>query len=317
MACQRRRFGLPTVFLTAVIESYMMHENLPRYLTTRELADLIRVKERKVYDLAATGDVPHSRATGKLLFPRDAVLAWIERAGDAYEEDSERPQVVLGSHDPLLEWALRESECGLASLFDGSLDGLERFGNREGITTGMHVPDADGNGWNVEVVSRQFMFKPVVLIEWARRRRGLILPTGNPHRIRSLADLAGRRLARRQAAAGSHVLLRIKMEDIGLDMSHSVKEGPLVRDEREAAQAVFSGEADAAFGLETSARQSRLEFLPVLEERFDRLLGRRDLFEPAFQDLMAFAKSPTFADRAAQLGGYDITSLGTVHFNGH
>ncbi|MEP3304507.1 MAG: helix-turn-helix domain-containing protein, partial [Roseibium sp.] len=49
-----------------------MLEDLPRYLTTRELADLIRVKERKVYDLAATGDVPHSRATGKLLFPRDA-----------------------------------------------------------------------------------------------------------------------------------------------------------------------------------------------------------------------------------------------------
>ncbi|WP_417686018.1 substrate-binding domain-containing protein [Roseibium sp.] len=294
-----------------------MHEDLPRYLTTRELADLIRVKERKVYDLVATGDVPHSRATGKLLFPRDAVLAWIERAGDAYEEDVDRPLVMLGSHDPLLEWAVRESGCGLASLFDGSLDGIDRFARREGIAAGMHVPDSEGANWNVEEVARNFSFKPVVLIEWARRRRGLILPAGNPLRVNGLLDLPGRRLARRQAAAGTHVLLLRKLAELGLDPSTVLGEGPVVRDEREAAQAVFSGEADMAFGLETAARQSKLEFVPVLEERFDLLVGRRDYFEQAFQTLLRFARSDAFADKAAQLGGYDITSLGSVHFNGH
>ncbi|WP_417670780.1 substrate-binding domain-containing protein [Roseibium sp.] len=294
-----------------------MHDDLPRYLTTRELADLIRVKERKVYDLAATGDVPHSRATGKLLFPRDAVLAWIERAGDAYEDDTERPHVVLGSHDPLLEWALRESGCALASLFDGSLDGIERFARREGIAAGMHVPDGEGENWNVEQVSQHFTFKPVVLVEWARRRRGLILPQGNPLRINALQDLVGRRLAARQQAAGSHVLLMRKLEELGVDPSSVMSGGPVVRDEREAAQAVFSGDADAAFGLETAARQSKLEFVPVLEERFDILVGRRDYFEPAFQALLAFARSPAFEAKAAQLGGYDVSGLGTVHFNGH
>ena len=38
------------------------------YLTVRELAALLRLKERKIYDLAASGKVPCSRATGKLLF---------------------------------------------------------------------------------------------------------------------------------------------------------------------------------------------------------------------------------------------------------
>jgi len=32
--------------------------------------------------------------------------------------------VVLGSHDPLLDWAVRQSGSGLATYFDGSLDGL-------------------------------------------------------------------------------------------------------------------------------------------------------------------------------------------------
>ena len=46
---------------------------MEQYLTTKELAELLRLKERKVYDLAAAGEVPCTRATGKLLFPRDAV----------------------------------------------------------------------------------------------------------------------------------------------------------------------------------------------------------------------------------------------------
>ena len=52
---------------------------MTEYLTTRELAELLRIKERKVYDLAASGKVPCSRATGRLLFPRAEIEAWIER----------------------------------------------------------------------------------------------------------------------------------------------------------------------------------------------------------------------------------------------
>ncbi|WP_346894427.1 helix-turn-helix transcriptional regulator [uncultured Roseibium sp.] len=294
-----------------------MLQDLPPYLTTRELADLIRVKERKVYDLAAAGEVPHSRATGKLLFPRDAVLAWIDRAGDAADEGQERPAVVLGSHDLLLEWALRESGCGLASLFDGSLDGIERLARREGVAAGVHVPDNEDDDWNIEAVASQFAFKSVVLIEWAKRNRGFIVPAGNPARISSVADLAGKRLARRQQAAGTYVLLQKLVAEAGNNLEAALIDGPLVRDEREAAQAVFGGEADVAFGLESAAHQSRLDFVPVCIERFDLVVLRREYFEPAFQKLLGFARSEAFANKAGQLGGYDISDLGKVHFNGY
>ena len=49
------------------------------YLTTKELADLLRVKERKVYELAAASEVPFTRVTGKLLFPRHLIEAWLAR----------------------------------------------------------------------------------------------------------------------------------------------------------------------------------------------------------------------------------------------
>ncbi|HIC80349.1 MAG TPA: DNA-binding protein, partial [Kiloniellaceae bacterium] len=45
-------------------------EASPAFLTTKEVAELLRVKERKVYDLSAEGEIPCRRVTGKLLFPR-------------------------------------------------------------------------------------------------------------------------------------------------------------------------------------------------------------------------------------------------------
>ncbi|WP_417690676.1 substrate-binding domain-containing protein [Roseibium sp.] len=293
-----------------------MLENLPRFLTTREFADLIRVKERKVYDLVATGDVPHSRATGKLLFPREAVLAWIERCGEALVSESEAPPVMLGSHDPLLEWAIRESDCGLACLFDGSLDGLARYERAEGIASGLHVPNQSGEGWNTEQILTGFSYKPIALIEWAKRSRGLILPPGNPLAVHSVADLRGRRVVRRQTTAGSHILLLRELETAGMGPQDVILDGSIARDEREAAQAVFTGEADAAFGLEMAARQSRLSFVQVRQERFDIVIGRRDFFELPFQRLLRFARTDRFLEKAESLGGYDVTELASVHFNG-
>ncbi|WP_349357607.1 helix-turn-helix transcriptional regulator [Stappia sp.] len=292
-----------------------MTADLPTYLTTREMADLLRVKERKIYDLAAAGEIPHSRATGKLLFPRDVVLAWIDNASETPSPDAARPPVVLGSHDPLLEWALRESGSGLAALFDGSLDGLDRFEQGEGIATGLHV--VQDEGWNTDIVTRRFRFQPVVLVQWAWRNRGVIVPPGNPLGLARLADLQGRKVVRRQPQAGSQLLLDRMLGDEGIAPEEASNGGAAVaRDEREAALAVLDGRADAAFGLEASAHQFKLDFVPLCEERFDLVVARREWFEPPFQALVAFTRTAAFRDMAEALGGYRTEGIWTPLFNG-
>ncbi len=62
-----------------------------QFLTTKEVADLLRVKERKVYDLAAANEIPHRRITGKLLFPAAELRSWIE--GPTAAATPERPGV--------------------------------------------------------------------------------------------------------------------------------------------------------------------------------------------------------------------------------
>ena len=85
------------------------------YLTTRELAELLRIKERKVYDLAASGEIPCSRATGKQRFPRRANEAWIADARSGPAPAPHRPDDFLGSHDPILKWSQQESSYGMST----------------------------------------------------------------------------------------------------------------------------------------------------------------------------------------------------------
>ncbi|MGI9426778.1 MAG: substrate-binding domain-containing protein, partial [Hyphomicrobiaceae bacterium] len=190
---------------------------MSEYLTTREVAALLRLKERKVYDLAASGDIPCSRATGKLLFPRSEVEAWLQRNTTGERRSASaagaRPRVFLGSHDPLLEWALRESHADLAMFFDGSLDGLERFARGEGVACGLHI--CEGKNWNVPMIAERFGQDPVVLVEWAWRRRGLIVRGEDASKIRSLADIVNRRIVPRQEQSGSQILFDQLLSEAG------------------------------------------------------------------------------------------------------
>jgi putative molybdopterin biosynthesis protein len=292
------------------------------YLTTRELAELLRIKERKVYELASSGAIPCSRALGKLLFPRRAVEAWVASSATGIAvavakpaETTARPNVFLGSHDPLLDWAIRESRCGLATFFDGSFDGLDRFARAEGIATGLHIPAGDDGAWNEPIVAARFAAEPVVLVEWAWRDRGLIVPDGNPKAIKRPADLKGLRVAPRQPEAGAQKLLEQLLAASGLD-NDAVRFTHPARSESDAALAVLEDKADATLGLTSLARQYRLGFVPVMRERFDLLVWRRAWFDAPFQRFLDFARSADCAQKAAELGGYDQSGLGRVHFNG-
>ncbi len=283
------------------------------YLTVRELADLLRLKERKIYDLAASGELPCSRATGKLLFPAAEIRAWVDGArGGRGGPAAPRPGVVLGSHDPLLDWAIRQSGCGLATYFDGSLDGLARFAAGEGVATGLHLRAPDGS-WNVAAAREAARGLDAVLTGFAARRRGLVLAEGVAEPA-CLRGLAGLRLAPRQDSSGTAGLLADLAAEAGLDLG-DVPLAPMERTEEEAVQALRRGAAEVTFGLESVARSYGLRFVPVIEERFDLLACRRAWFEPPLQTLMAFCRSEPFRRRAADLGGYDLSCFGEVAWN--
>lgn len=291
---------------------------MPELMTTAEVADYLRLKERKIYELVRLRRIPCSHVTGKLLFPRRMIDLWVARQ-TAFDGPELRPPppVAAGSHDLLLEWALRQSGCDLALLAGGSEDGLRRLARGEAALAGLHIIDPESGDYNVSAVRMLGGMADLVLVEWAKRRQGLVLAAGNPHRVQTLADIAARRLrvVRRQDGAGAHTLLRYLLSRAGLRLEDLDLLDPPALTETDLAAAIADGKADCGLAIETVARQFRLAFIPLHEERFDLAMRRRDYFEPPVQALLAFARTPGFHQRAQEFGGYDVSGCGRVGYN--
>jgi excisionase family DNA binding protein len=289
-------------------------------MTTKEVAAYLRIKERKVYELIRARRIPCSRVAGKWLFPKVLIDLWVVQNSEGSSNRNaalDRPPIVGGSHDPLLEWCVRESGCELATMFNGSLDGLQRFANATVVCCGLHVFDPDTGDYNWPIVRRTLADPDIVLIEWAWREQGLIVAAGNPHNIRGLADVQQDtvRLVARQEGAGSRLLFEHLLRQRHLDPAALRFIAPPVRSETELALAVRDGKADAGFGIAAVARQCRVDFVPLHRERYDLVMRRWEYFEPPFQRLLAFTRTTRFVEKATEFGGYDITGVGQVTYN--
>ncbi len=288
-------------------------------MDTREVAAYLRLKERRIYDLVRQRAIPHVRATGKLLFPRAQVDAWIAGKGEGTVATAKvRPPIVAGSHDPLLEWSVRESRCGLAILAGGSRAGIDALARGDATAAAIHWLDAATGDYNVALIRETLTGADVVALEWARRSQGLLLAAGNPKRIRKIGDLArrGLRIAARQTGAGSHRLFAHLLAQGGIDADTLQWFARPAHAETELAAIVRDGHADVGFGIEAAARANGLAFIPLTVERLDLVAFRRDVFEPPLQKLLAWTRAPEFVAQANALGGYDVARTGQVVFNG-
>ena len=289
-------------------------------MTTKEVATYLRIKERKVYDLVAEGEIPFTKATGKYLFPKHLIDLWLARTasfplinrGNALPA----PPVIVGSHDPLLEWAVRTSECGLAIMPGGSLDGVERFSEGQAVACGMHILDITDGGYNVSIASQSTVGLEVVLLEWAWREQGLITRPGVEH-LQSMKDAVDSnfRFILREPQAGSRVLFQHLITEAGFTLADLNILNDEARSETDLGMAILELRADAGLGIRTVAHQLGLHFIPLQRERFDLLIRRRDFFEGPVAKLIAFTKTDEFAARAAEMQGYDISGNGNAHFN--
>lgn len=289
-------------------------------LTTTEAADYLRLRERKLYELVAEGAIPCTKVTGRWLFPKAELDRWLASSVvvPAGMPAPEPPPIVGGSHDPLLEWALRESGCGLASLPEGSEAGLARFARGQVVAAAIHLhafasETADAN---VEALRTRSDLRDAVLLGFLRREQGLLVAPGNPKRIRSAADLAEAkaRLAIRPSGAGAQLLLLALLHRAGVEFEQLAVLRPPCPTGPDVAQAIRAGRADCGIATRSVANAAGLDFVPLLWERFDLAVRSRDYFRPPLQALFAFVRTPDFASRAQELGGYDVSGSGEVRY---
>ena len=288
--------------------------------TTAEAAAYLRLKERKIYEMVAEGVVPCTKVTGRWLFPKAELDHWLASsvsrpAGVAPPEPA---PIIGGSHDPLLEWALRESESGLATLAIGSEAGFARFAAGETVAAAIHLHalhDAEADA-NVIALRKRSDLRDAVLISFCRREQGFLVPAGNPLGLGSIDDVIAKRarVAMRPKGAGAQLLLLALLEQAKASLDQLTVVAPVCPTGPDIAQAIRAGRADAGIATRGVANAAGLDFVPIVWEPFDLVMRQRDYFQTQLQALLKFLQSDEFAARARELGGYDIQSTGSVRF---
>lgn len=291
---------------------------MPELLTTDEAAEYLRLSERKLYELVANREVPCSKVTGRWLFPRAALDRWVSAGlvAPAALAQVAAPPIVGGSHDPLLEWSLRESHCGLANLPEGSEEGLRRLTRGEVMLAAIHLHrlEADDETANPEAVADAAGLHDAVVLGFARREQGIVVAAGNPLGLSDMASIAASqaRMAQRPAGAGAQLLLLALMARAGITPDRLALAKQAFPTGTDIAEAVRAGRIDCGIATRSVARAAGLDFLPLMWERFDLVMRQRDYFLPGPQVLFDFIRRPAFRDRASELDGYDVSDAGRV-----
>jgi excisionase family DNA binding protein len=293
------------------------------FLTTSEAAEYLRLGERKLYELVTSGAIPCSKVTGKWLFPRHELDLWV-MSGMARPPGmsvTEPPPIIGGSQDDLLEWSLRESGSGLATLHEGTGRGVDRLQRGEVMATAIHFhgqnlsANAAGDA-NIAAVRVTPGLHDAVLIGVARREQGLLLAPGNPKGLHSMSDVvaSGAQMAVRQAGAGAQLLLDTLLTRAGASPKDLRRFEPPCLTAPDLAAAIRGGRADCGIATRAAAKSAGLDFVPLLWESFDLLMRQRSYFRPPVQALIGFLRDIKLRQRATELTGYDTTPAGQIRF---
>lgn len=215
---------------------------------------------------------------------------------------------LAGSDDPGLDVVLRRAGPSVMSVGErGSFHGLTRIWQGTAEAAAIHLRHRSG-GHNSPFARTLLRGRNPAIIHLWRREQGLLVPEGNPGRLRAVGDIGGLAVARRRYGTGTRVLLDQLLAAAGIAPASVT--GPVAASHLEVAMAIASGQADAGLGVRAAATALDLGFVPVTWEDFDIVLGADAL--SAAEPLIAALRDPAVRSSVDSLGGYDISLAGTV-----
>jgi molybdate-binding protein len=252
----------------------------------------------------------HLAGAGVIEVP-DRARARVAAGGQAAAQRllGEHPALRLaGSDDPGLDLALRRAGTAVTTVgARGSFHGLTRIWRGTADAAAIHLGHRSGDGNRPFARSLLRGRQPVIIHLW-RRQQGLLIPPGNPGRIRGPDGLRGLRIARRPFGTGTRVLLDQLLADAGIPPATVT--GPHAASHLEVAMAVAVGQADAGLGVRAAATALDLGFVPVTWEDFDIVLSGDAL--PAAAPLITALRDPHVQSAVTALHGYDLSQAGAV-----
>jgi putative molybdopterin biosynthesis protein len=229
----------------------------------------------------------------------------------------ERTIFAIGSHDltlDLMAQYLAAQKRRLVSVNAGSQGGLVALRRGEAHLAGSHLLDPESGEYNLPYLPQYLPGVPVVVIEWVRRKQGLLVLPGNPKGIKSLQDLARPEVAfvNRQRGAGTRVLLDYQLKQLGIPASSVSGYAQEEYTHLAVAAAVKSGRVDCGLGIAAAATALRLDFIPLFDERYDLVIPRLYYESELVKPLLNLAQNIKFKQDILNLQGYNIDHIGQI-----
>jgi len=198
--------------------------------------------------------------------------------------------------------------------FVGSVESVAALCNSRCDMAGFHVPEGTFGSAILRVYQPWLKPRLQRLIQFVKRRQGLIVAPGNPKGIRDVADIARTqaRFINRQRGSGTRLALEKILGDQGIDpqtiAGYHAEEFTHVA----VAAAIASGMADVGVAVEAAARRLRLSFIPLFTENYYLLVKQEALEQQDVKAVIAVLKSEAFQRIADALPGYDASGAGTI-----
>ena len=301
-------------------------------LSTQEVADILHVSKSTIYDLIKKGEIHSYKIGRKVRFTQDDVDAYIARSR---HEHSTRPVKNIDTHSTLLTPEKDDSPELIISGQDVVLDILANYLQQEGVHTArtylnsfegllslyqdnIHVAAChlfDGYDYNASFVRSLMPGIPAVLVNVSYRTQGFYVQKGNPKNIKGWSDLGREDISvlNRRVGSSARILMDTQLKRLGICASKVRGYDRIMKSHLTMAAAIAAGEADLAIGTERISRQiENLDFIPLLEERFDFVIKKEMMETEAVQKLLKVLSMPAFRKEIAHFSGNDYRDLGKI-----
>lgn len=303
-------------------------------LSTQEVADMLHVSKSTIYELIRRGEINSYRIGRKVRFMQEDVDAYIARSR---HENSTRPVKTVETGSTLLD-VKREAEPDIViSGQDVLLDILASHMAAQGISAGRaylsgfegllamyegkvgaascHLYSGDYDEYNAPFVKILMPGVPSVLVNLSYRIQGFYVKKGNPLKIGGWEDL--RRdditILNRRTGSGSRILLDGQLKRLGIPAENVKGYDRVMRSHLTMAAAIAEGEADVGIGTSRVSRQLEgIEFIPLIEERYDLVIKKADLQTETVQTMLRVMDSAAFKKEISHFSGNDHRDIGKI-----
>lgn len=198
--------------------------------------------------------------------------------------------------------------------YRGSLEAVIALHNGDCDVAGFHVPIGEFEAQVLSQYGAWLRARSLRIINIVTRRQGVMVARGNPKEIYKICDLVRPEVLfiNRQPGSGTRLLFDLLLQKEGIEPTRIKGYDRCEYTHAAVAAFVASGMADAGYGVETPARQFKLDFIPSQTERYCLMCNEKTLASPALQQMLSILRSANYKAAVNLLPGYRTHKAGLV-----